>query len=217
MCLIVTLLIALKTLSNGLSQFTISLQKAWIKLKKTTLVKRSDDSEKQGNAIKEACDKAAGQPVTFVITPGRAVRVDKNLEDVIPLELAQQFNIPTVLKYTPPIESPITSLQMKHPVWIACDLIDAMLVGEAALKLLTPSPLDLNYHDIVSRQYVPVNSCRFSEITLSCYSNITNMTPYEGSEDVMVVLHFIPRYKRLRTFTDNDTIDSYKKFCCQYG
>ena len=142
------------------------------------------------------------------------MRVDKKLEVVIPIELAQQFKIPTVLKYTPPVEKAATTLSVKHPIWISCDLVDAMLVGEAAVKLLTPSPLDLNYHDIVSRQYVPVNSCRFSEITLSCYSDITNMSPYEGSEDVMVVLHFIPRYKRLRTFTDNDSIDSYKKFCC---
>jgi len=189
------------------------------KIKKATFAKRSDDAEKQGVAIKKACDTETGQNLTFNMKNGDGVvvSIDKNLEVVIPIELAQQFKIPTLLKYTPPSDKAITSLQVKHPVWIACDLVDAMLVGEAALKLLTPSPLDMNYHDIVSRQYVPVNSCRFSEITLSCYSDITNMTPYEGSEDVMVVLHFIPRYKRLRTFTDNDTIDSYKKFCCQYG
>src|SRR3981189_4011283 len=86
-----------------------------------------------------------------------------------------------------------------------------MLVVEAAIKLLTPSLLTLN-GEIISKQYVPVSSCRFSDITLHCYSDITTLAPYSGSEDVMVVLHFIPRYKRLRTFTDNDTIDSYKNF-----
>ena len=58
------------------------------KIKKSALVKKSDDSEKQGDAIKEACDREAGQPLTFVIKPGRAVRVDKSLEVVITIELA---------------------------------------------------------------------------------------------------------------------------------
>ena len=140
--------------------------------------------------------------------------VDKRLEVTIPHELAQRLKIPTILKYVPVVDKAITKVE--QPIWITCDLVDEMLVGEAAIKLLTPSPLTLN-GEIISMQYVPVSSCRFSDITLYCYSDITTLAPDSGSEDFMVVLHFMPRYKRVRTFTENDTVESYKKFCCHYG
>jgi hypothetical protein len=64
---------------------------------------------------------------------------------------------------------------------------------------------------------VPVLASRFSEIKLTCYSDIAKLIPYYGSEELMIVLHFMPRYKRLRTFTDNDSVEIHKKFCCNYG
>src|SRR3981189_1285952 len=80
------------------------------KIKKATFAKRSDDAEKQGVAIKKACDTETGQNLTFNMKNGDGVvvSIDKNLEVVIPIELAQQFKIPTLLKYTPPSDKAIT-------------------------------------------------------------------------------------------------------------
>src|SRR3977135_2340051 len=207
--------------TENLEQWPITIYyqsaKGMDKIKKYATVDRAKSLTLQGEAIKDTCQTETGDSsLVFKIRgddPSTLV-VDKKLEVVIPQQLAEHFKLPLSLKHTPTVVE-VTNM-VKQPIWITCDLIDEMMLGEGAIKLLTPSPLDLNT-DITSKQYVPVSSCRFSDITLSCYSDITKLTPYGGSEDFMVVLHFIPRYKRVRTFTDTDNIESYKKFCCNYG
>jgi len=207
---------------EGLEQWPISISyqssKSVDKIIKTASVERSSDVELQGKNIKDACHEETGDTdLEFrIFRNGKenTVTVDQKLEVTIPHELAKRLKIPTILKYVPVVEKATTKVE--QPIWITCDLVDEMLVGEAAVKLLTPSPLTMDA-EINSKQYVPVSSCRFSDITLYCYSDITTLAPYGGSEDFMVVLHFMPRYKRVRTFTENDTVESYKKFCCHYG
>src|SRR3981189_3409755 len=207
---------------EGLEQWPIPISyqssKSVDKIIKTAFVERSSDVELQGKNIKDACHEETGDmDLEFRIFrngDGNAVTVDQKLEVTIPHELAKRLKIPTILKYVPVVEK--ATSKVEQPIWITCDLVDEMLVGEAAVKLLTPSPLTMDA-EINSKQYVPVSSCRFSDITLYCYSDITTLAPYGGSEDFMVVLHFMPRYKRVRTFTENDTVESYKKFCCHYG
>src|SRR3977135_74546 len=208
--------------TENLEQWPITIYyqptKGMDKIKKYALVDRAKFLTLQGKAIKEACQTETDDS-SLVFRLGddpSSLEVDKKLEVVIPQQLAQHFKLPMSLKHAPTTEI-ATNIQIgKQPIWITCDLIDEMMLGEGAIKLLTPSPLDLNT-DITSKQYVLVSRCRFSDITLSCYSDISRLTPYGGSEDFMVVLHFIPRYKRVRTFTDTDNIESYKKFCCNYG
>src|SRR3977135_2222189 len=179
---------------------------------KSFKVARKETVKAQGESIKKEIHKETGdKTLEFELLTGPPIsyNVDKKLSVDIPYTLAAKYKIPTLLKYRSEAEK-----TKKTSVWITCDLVDEMMVGEGAVKLLTPSPLEISNQEIVRKQYVPAAVSRFSEITLQCYTDIESMTPHAGSSNLMVVLHFTPRYKRIRSYTDNDTIES-KRF--MYG
>jgi hypothetical protein len=138
-----------------------------------------------------------------------AINDDKVMIE-IPHALAKYFAIPSRLKS---YDMAPKNIIATRPVWLTASFVDEMIMGDVALKLLTPGPIDL-YAPIVNMQYVPVTGTRFNEITLNCYSDPTILAPLDCYEDVMVVLHFMPRYKRLRAYADNDTFE-FKRF--NYG
>ena len=132
------------------------------KIKKSALVERSAQTDAQERAIWDACHSEMGDKgLEFrIVQTGDEIttEADKRFEVIIPYELVQQFQIPTILKYTPHVDKPTKMQMVEQPIRITCDLIDEMLV---AVQLLTPSPLDWNSYEISSKQYVPVSSCRF--------------------------------------------------------
>src|SRR5271156_6626411 len=187
---------------------------------KNILVERKKTGDAQGEVIEEAAQKEFNDThiKSSITYPAGEVKMTRLLTVQLPLEAAKLYKVPPIMRSsTPAVAKPQESKHSHTPLWITCDLIDETLVGRGALKLLTPNPVNLDNPELVSKQYVPVASNRFSQITLSCYSDIASLTPFSTNRDLMVVLHFSPRYKRIRTFTENDSLDSYKKFCCNYG
>ena len=151
-------------------------------------IKKSTNIERKKIATEAlAAIKTAAMSVTPGLDPdqyafqiridGKTVSIDKRFVITIPATMARAYKFPTVLKY---IEE---SSEENYPmVWITCNLVDEMMIGEVALPLLTPSPVSLTRHEIITKQYVPVNSARFSAITLSVYSNITKLAHYRHAK-----------------------------------
>src|SRR3977135_1075063 len=129
------------------------------KIKKYATVDRASSLSLQGEAIKDTCQTVTGDSTLVFKIRGddpSTLMVDKKLEVVIPQQLAQHFKLPLSLKHTPTVVEVTNMRMVKQPIWITCDLIDEMMLGEGAIKLLTPSPLYLNT-DITSKQYDPVS------------------------------------------------------------
>jgi hypothetical protein len=126
----------------------------------------------------------------------------------IPQGLARLLHAP--MRLTNSIHKPNDDL-----VWILSNVVDDMHVGERTLKLLTPTPVSPVSFQVSVPQYVPVQQNRFSVIELQVVSNLDNMAEYDGSNDIMVTLHFKPRYKRKHTVETTRT--DYKRFAIANG
>src|SRR5271154_5374586 len=73
-------------------------------------------------------------------------------------------------------------------------------IGETAMKLLIPTPIRISTTASVSnKEYVPVTTQKFSMIEVKMHTNLSTMEMYDGPHNILIVLHFIPRYKRKGT------------------
>src|SRR3977135_1605480 len=103
----------------------------------------------------------------------------------------------------------IRSNNLNEFAWITCDLVAESCVGEAAMHLLTPTPLRITSTSNLNKEYVPVERTKFSLIELKMFTNLRTLKASDGPYNVLVVLHFSPRHKRKRYNVECDS----KKHC----
>ena len=82
-------------------------------------------------------------------------------------------------------------------VWITCELVGETCMGETAMRLLTPTPLRILSDVVVNKEYVPIEINKFSLIELKMFTNLRTLEPLEAPYDMLIVLHFKPRHKRI--------------------
>jgi len=219
------------TCLKAIEQWTISVlyksPTGMEKIKKNFVVERQKTDEEQVKAIDAAAKKAFNDndlefKVTYNVDGAEGgVAMSNNYHTVtLPSNLAKLLRIPPILirekKFAEATDSVTKIIPSFSPIWITCDLVDETLIAGGAMKLLTPSPINISSgHGITSRQYVPVSVSSFSQINIYCYSDVIMKTPYLANDGILIVLHFVPRYKRVRSFAENDTQEYYKKIC--YG
>src|SRR5271156_1219040 len=83
-------------------------------------------------------------------------------------------------------------------VWITCNIVGDTYVGESSMPLLTPTPLKMVTGSITSREYVPVVNNRFQMLHIQMITNLKTLEPYDGPNNVLLVLHFKAKHKRSR-------------------
>ena len=116
-----------------------------------------------------------------------SVGISDNVEVRLPQQLAKFLKI----------KQRITASNVNNSVWILCGgLVGDSLIGSRALPLLTPTPLLINTTTLVSKEYVRVTQKTFDEITLKLVTNLSTMELFDSPYEVLIVLHFLPYYKR---------------------
>ena len=117
------------------------------------------------------------------------------------------------------------AIQLKTPIhiyaanlnefaWITCDLVAETLVGERAIRLLTPTPIKMFTGSVAKLEYVPVKMNRFAMIELHLFSNMKTLEVLQAPHNLLLVLHFRPTHKRKGVTYDGDPI---KRHCCDNG
>ena len=81
-------------------------------------------------------------------------------------------------------------------VWIVCDFVGETRIGEGAMRLLHASPLRITTAPVAQREYMPVTSTTFSTIEIKMHTSLKTLQIYDSPYNILVVLHFMPRYKR---------------------
>ena len=106
----------------------------------------------------------------------------------------------------------IYASNLNEYAWITCDLVAETLIGERAIRLLTPTPLRITSDVTVNREYVPVEISRFSLVEVKMFCNLRTMEVLDVPYTIMVVLHFTPKHKR-KGVTDHGASCNSKRHC----
>ena len=80
--------------------------------------------------------------------------------------------------------------------WIYCDIVGETRIGEGAMRLLNATPIKITTSRITQREYMPVMKKTFSIIDIKMHTSLKTMQIYDSPFNIIVVLHFTPRYKR---------------------
>ena len=189
------------------------------KIKKEFNVPYKKSSTTQASAFKTAVNNAFKEIATDIETKTKVkphlefkfklergviknIEVPDTMEIVLPQDFANIFKITTSL----------TSKPTNELAWITCDLVAETQVAQKSMRLLTPTPMVITTAANMHKEYVPVSSSKFQIIEIKMYSNIKKMQPFEGGYNVMIVLHFVPRYKQKRKMSD--LLSQQKRICC---
>ena len=131
------------------------------------------------------------------------------------IEIPESFEIqiPKALADKLKINSHIFSSNVNEIAWITSNIVGNMCVGGEMLQLLTPTPLKITTATITQKEYVPVKLSKFQVIEIKMLTNIKTMEVFDGPYNIMVVLHFVPRYKQKRKVIDMQSQTISKRSC----
>src|SRR5213075_162824 len=118
------------------------------------------------------------------------------------------------LAIQPKIDTHLHASNLNEFAWITCDLVRETLVGERAMRLLTPTPIKMFSGPVEKMEYVPVEVNNFSIIELHMFSNMKTLEILHVPHNLLVVLHFRAHYKR-KGLTYDGGSDNKKH--CQHG
>ena len=107
----------------------------------------------------------------------------------------------------------LSPVNINNTVWITCNFFDDVRVGNKSIALLTATPIEMTSAKIVNVQYVPVNLTSFNSVRMRLMTNYITQELYTGAHKTMLVLHFVPQYKRRMI----DALDEVSKKICQHG
>jgi len=130
-----------------------------------------------------------------------SIEIPEGFEIVIPKGLADKIKINTHL----------FSSNVNELAWITSNIVGDMCVGEGVMHLLTPTPLKITTATNTQKEYVPVKLSKFQIIEIKMFTNIKTMEVFDGPYNLMIVLHFIPRYKQKRKSIDMQS--QAKRYC----
>ena len=88
------------------------------------------------------------------------------------------------------------STDANEVAWIYCDIVGETRIGEGAMRLLNATPIQITTSRITQREYMPVMKKTFSIIDIKMHTSLKTMQIYDSPFNIIVVLHFTPRYKR---------------------
>jgi len=147
--------------------------------------------------IKEITGKdASEQEITAAAIPFR-IRRHRNQQVITTIDMPEGYELEID-------QGLATSLNLKRKffsamtdyAWITCNIVGDSFVGESSMPLLTLTPLKMTTSVITNREYVPVSSNTFQTLHLQMISNLKTLEPYDGPNNVLIVLHFKAKHKR---------------------
>jgi hypothetical protein len=138
----------------------------------------------------------------------------KNQQFIKSIDIAEgyELQLPAGLAATLKVKKNIyttTNTKNDEFAWITCDFVGETMIGERALRLLTPTPLKISTATDVSnnKEYVPLTIAKFSILEIKMYTNLRTLELFDGPFNVLIVLHFKPmaRHKRKASWEDDDS------------
>src|SRR5271167_2502185 len=122
----------------------------------------------------------------------------KNEQTINSIDIPEgyELQLPPTLAAGLKIKTHINFVNINEYAWITCNLVGETCIGETAMTLLTPTPLKIGTASIVNREYVPVTVNTFRLIELRTFTSLKTLEPFDGPFNVLVTLHFKPKYKR---------------------
>ena len=213
-----------KRLASGLRQYITSMMLAWVRLQrhlqqsskrpmppKSRRYKRRSKRRLTSSRRKLTQKTLAGAgdgektQLTFKINKQEGVITGYEIPEGYELRLDRGLAI--ALK-TP---AHIYASNLNEFAWVSCDLVSETLIGEKAVRLLTPSPVKFSTDNNLNKEYVNLEISRFSMIELRMFSNLKTMEFLDLPYNLLVVLHFKPFHKRKGLIKNGD--GNCKKHC----